>query len=430
MWIGIIEGKYYISATPIYIIDMTKKEFMFRGRYALVVAVIFLILVPSVIYGAIAANLIPNPINPNLGTRADGGTGKASGIIYNVAPELMEFHSEDGSGTWTTRTINVAIFKGIALDLNGYRDIKFVNITIYDPYLRPYTTISWEGDGGRIGDRPDLDFPETDSRNFRVDNGKIAVWHNSTGLRDSEGMLNFQAVYTFGSGIIPGTYSVDAYVADESNTVGRYIIDRTIFIIGEIPIKLYRGWNLVSLPLYPTSRLTASQLLEAVPYSVKISMWDESTQRYITHLKNVPFNDFNIIYGSSYFIKVTRDVTVSFTGTETDETTPPVTKGDNILYKTYMLPEYKTSIKAGWNICSIPYHLRTLTVDEFLANFTGIDHVVLWDAQIQRYISIGRNTIEASKQLPLGRGFYVLDYYDENWALTSVRSANPPPVEV
>jgi len=85
-------------------------------------------------------------------------------------------------------------------------------------------------------------------------------------------------------------------------------------------LRLYPGYNLISLPVYNTS-ITASELLNMIGGSAQsVFYFNTSSQRYVTYDRNlaefgIPQTDFQINPDAGYFVFVNEEVEVIFTGT-------------------------------------------------------------------------------------------------------------------
>ncbi len=418
--------------------DKTSKSAItrLRSRFALAVIIVTLILVlPVSILAAISYVAPDSPYNilkPD--TRAPRNeTGLAIGIVLNVEPEIRSIMAYEHTSGMNSGH-NVESFYGSVIDLNGAQDITYINITIYNPYLNPMTTIVWskaenmlpesnpgiilEGVGGLSPD------------NYYADNGRIICWRPGIDRDDinrniRDGIIEFQAVYTYGKGTIPGTYYIDLTVADETGTVGQYIIDDTTFINGETEIEMKKGWNLFSLPLYPLNDIYADDLLSRIPYSKKVTCWDGVGQRYISHLKSVPIYNFEIFYGVGYFIKVEADISITFHGTELDERDSTVEVGNNILLAHITYPPCLDELQKGWNLFGLPYHEHEKEASQLLARVANSQSIAKWNADTQSFTSAIKKVMENDFTVGPGEGYFILTTDKSRLGLGNIRAIDP-----
>jgi len=114
-------------------------------------------------------------------------------------------------------------------------------------------------------------------------------------------------------------------------------------------IALQAGWNMVSLPVSPTTPLTAEGLLRAINAQggqvTEIDRWHAGG--WNAHILGLPLNDFPIEVGRGYFVKATKASTLTITGYSL--TTAPV------LY-----------LSVGWNLVAFPYLPKTYTAESLI----------------------------------------------------------------
>lgn len=90
------------------------------------------------------------------------------------------------------------------------------------------------------------------------------------------------------------------------------------------PVKIIAGWNLLTLPLSPTEKLTAKTWLEEINLQggqvASVSKWEDS--RWETYTLDITTNDFPIEIGKAYFIKADKNSNWQMAG---EEQSRPVT---------------------------------------------------------------------------------------------------------
>lgn len=403
-----------------------------RSRLFLVIVVITFILTPLSILAAISYTTPTSPYN--IFNRSPGRLNKIDnkgitmGLVENVPPRIINFEVYN-HGTGINNKPNVISFSGKVIDYNMADDIEYIEITIYDPYMKPMTVISWNKQTDILmRSNPGIILEGIDNLPedlYFIDNGKILCWRVDNEGSISEGIIEFEGVYTFGKGCMPGHYYVDLYVADEREIVGRFVIDYVLYIEGEYTIKLYKGWNLISLPLYPSKRIYAEDILDMTPYSKKISYWDPVTQRFVTHLKSIPVRNFEIKYGCGYFIKVEKDTKLRFRGTVLDERNIHVNVGSYILNYHPIYPEYVNSVSIGWNCLGLPHHVGDINASTFVSMTPGAVIVAYWDPKTQMYKTYVNDVPISDLILHRGYGFFVLAYTSTKFQVSAVRGINP-----
>ena len=80
-------------------------------------------------------------------------------------------------------------------------------------------------------------------------------------------------------------------------------------------IDFVTGYNIIGIPLNDTSITDAASLASKIGDNcTQISKWDTVTQQYVTYIPGFPLNDFDIVGGDGYFVKMTGPATVIFAG--------------------------------------------------------------------------------------------------------------------
>ena len=96
-----------------------------------------------------------------------------------------------------------------------------------------------------------------------------------------------------------------------------------------VPVTLYQGWNLITCPL--EQDYTAETLGDAINSCTVVSMFNASTQTFLTHVVGTPHDDFSIEEGSGYFIYVNQTTTFTHVGLSIPEITVPIFKEWNLI---------------------------------------------------------------------------------------------------
>ncbi|MBA3043732.1 hypothetical protein FP804_01180 [archaeon] len=178
----------------------------------------------------------------------------------------------------------------------------------------------------------------------------IVVWKISLST------LGYFAKYTYPPNITTGTYRIVVSGNDEKNIV---IFEDTTFIYTTYKMTFKRGWNLIALPLQPKTRYTAELMMKEIEGCVRITRWDKDTQRYVSHIKALPINNFYIEPGEGYFVYVEKTSWLSLKGVA--------------------LPSMSIEMAQGWNIIAIPVKCCAGEV----CNITGSTRVTMFNETTQ-----------------------------------------------
>lgn len=261
--------------------------------------------------------------------------GKSGGGIRNVSPVLScvssvsEFENNiNRRETW----------QGTIMDRNGFWDIQYINVTIYYPNNTVAVKMSWNQSVSLPLSQPALS-----------GNG-IEAW------KILPSTVGYLIGYTYPANTSTGTYRIVVSVSDEKNTV---VFEDTTFVYTTHKIGFKRGWNLVSLPLQPKTRYTAELMMKEIEGCTRITRWDKDTQRYVSHIKALPINNFYIEPGEGYFVYVEKDTVFNLKG--------------------ITLPSLTVNLHQGWNLVSIPVKCYA----EDVCNLTGSTRVTMFNATTQ-----------------------------------------------
>ena len=133
------------------------------------------------------------------------------------------------------------------------------------------------------------------------------------------------------------------------------------------------GWNHISLPLEPNVAYKAESLCDEINNQggnvVEIDRWHQGG--WDGHICDQPFNNFDLILGSDYFIKSTSNSTWTFQGAEVTQPVP-------------------LNLQIGWNSIGIPHtgaYTAESLCDEIIAQgVTAVEidrwHQGGWDGHI------------------------------------------------
>jgi len=96
-----------------------------------------------------------------------------------------------------------------------------------------------------------------------------------------------------------------------------------------VPITLYKGWNLITCPL--EKEYTAETLGNAINNCTVITLFNASTQTFLTHIVGTPHDDFIIKDGIGYFIYVNSTTTFIHVGLSIPNITVPIFEEWNMI---------------------------------------------------------------------------------------------------
>jgi len=265
--------------------------------------------------------------------------GKSGGAIRNVSPVLLCVSSVSEFENLISMT---ETWQGTIMDRNGFWDIQDINVTVYYPNNTVAMKMSWNHSGFLPTSQPALQ-----------DDG-IGIW------KISPSTLGYFASYTYPPNITTGTYRIIVSGNDEKNTI---IFEDTTFVYTTFKIGFKGGWNLVALPLQPKTRYTADLLMKEINGATRITRWDKDTQRYVSHIKALPINNFYIEPGEGYFVYVEKDSIFNLKG--------------------ITLPSLTIGLHQGWNLVSIPVKYCA----EDVCNLTGSTRVTMFNETTQFFVT-------------------------------------------
>jgi hypothetical protein len=113
----------------------------------------------------------------------------------------------------------------------------------------------------------------------------------------------------------------------------------TATFLAVVTRTLSSGWNLIALPLQPTTTLTAESLLVDIANQggtcSEVSHWLNNSA-WNTHIMGSPRNIFNLVVGEAYFVNCTGAPSWQLRGTPLSASVP-------------------VDLAIGWNLLSVPY---------------------------------------------------------------------------
>src|SRR4030042_3103432 len=180
----------------------------------------------------------------------------------------------------------------------------------------------------------------------------------------------------------------------------------------EITFNLIQGLNGISLPYENTGINDAEGLCHSIPYCESVSHWDAQTQSFVTHDIGSTEDNFPLIPGYPYFVKITQDTPWTVSGSI------PVSVTFNLI----------TTDGTDINTVALPIFISNITTAEELGSaITNVDILWYWDAYNQGYaghpMGIGINNFSVYPGYP----YFVNITADTTWTLLSNKNpiANP-----
>ena len=164
---------------------------------------------------------------------------------------------------------------------------------------------------------------------------------------------------TFFSGLVDGTalWTIDDGNG-HSDTV-EFIINSSLY-----SMMFYQGWNLVTIPF--DNGWTAETMGENISGCTVVSMFDASTQTFLTHVVGVPHDNFPIVDGVGYFVYVDSESIFSLQDVPISSVTVPIYEDWNVI---------------GW------YHDYFTTAESLGENISGTTVVTMFDPVTQTFIT-------------------------------------------
>ncbi|MDI6917584.1 MAG: hypothetical protein QMC80_07285 [Thermoplasmatales archaeon] len=260
---------------------------------------------------------------------------QSGGAIRNVSPVLICISSVS---EFENNITTMETWQGTLMDRNGFWDIQQINVTVYYPNSTVAVEMSWSNPMFLPASQPALS------------DNDIVVW------KISPSTIGYLAGYTYPPNATTGTYRIIVSGNDEKD---RAVFEDTTLVYTTHKISFKSGWNLVALPLQPKTRYTAELLMKEIEGATRIARWDKATQRYVSHIKALPINNFYIEPGEGYFVYVEKDSQFNLKG--------------------IIPPSLTINMAQGWNLVSIPVKYCA----EEVCNLTGSTRVTMFNETTQ-----------------------------------------------
>ena len=159
-----------------------------------------------------------------------------------------------------------------------------------------------------------------------------------------------------------------------------------------VTINLYQDWNLVTVPL--DNGWTAETLGQNISGCSVVTMFEGSTQTFVTHVVGTPHDDFPIVDGGGYFIYLGHDSYLNMTSLPITTVTVPIYTGWDLV---------------GW------YHDSVTTAESLGTHITGCTIVSMFNATSQTFTSHVVGTPHDNFPVTPGMGVFVYATSDSTW---------------
>ena len=197
------------------------------------------------------------------------------------------------------------------------------------------------------------------------DNGNISggnYWSNYTGID------------TNGDGIGETPYNISG-----GDNQDRYPFVETLIFMG-----LPQGWNLITVPF--ANAWTAETLGQNINDCTTVTVYNSSTQTFITHVVGTPHDDFPIMDGVGYFISVTMDSV--------------------FVIRDVPLMNISVTIDEDWNLIGW-CHETTSTAESLGQAINGTTVVIMFNSSTQTFLTHVVGTPHDNFNIERGMGLFI-----------------------
>ncbi|MCP4109700.1 MAG: hypothetical protein GY749_29975 [Desulfobacteraceae bacterium] len=181
------------------------------------------------------------------------------------------------------------------------------------------------------------------------------------------------------------------------------IIFQFVFVTGKafaLTFELKKGVNGISVPYEDSGLTDAEKLANSIPNCNLVKYWDVSQQKYVEHLKGSSANNFNVIAGNPYFVRVTTYTNWTPPGQVAVHKDFELTKGPTTSINAVSVPIGRTDLETAENL-----------IDEIPSCYT----IWKWDNSKQAYIGHPNNTNINNFDIIPGHSYFVDMMDDRTW---------------
>ena len=164
------------------------------------------------------------------------------------------------------------------------------------------------------------------------------------------------------------------------------LMDPVIFM------ELGQGWNLITVPF--ENNWSAETLGQNISMCTVVTLFNASTQTFLTHVIGTSHDDFPINGGVGYFVYCTTDHIFSIYNQS-------ITSVNITIYENWNL--------IGW------YHDYTTTAESLGDNITGSSVVIMFDSETQMFVTHVINTPHDNFNIERGMGLFIYTSESSIW---------------
>ena len=193
---------------------------------------------------------------------------------------------------------------------------------------------------------------------------------------------NYTGIDTNGDGIGETPYNIS----------GGENQDRYPFVNPLISMRLSQGWNLITVPF--NNSWTAETLGKNISDCNVVSMFNASTQTFITHVVGAPHDNFPVENGIGYFVYVTIDSV--------------------FVIRDVSIASITVSIEEDWNLIGW-CHETTTTAESLGQEINGTTVVVMFNSSTQTFLTHVVGTPHDNFIIECGMGLFIYTSESSMW---------------
>ena len=190
----------------------------------------------------------------------------------------------------------------------------------------------------------------------------------------------------------PGTYTVKAKAKDNYGAESSWSESLLMNITTFFTAPLYGEWNLITVPR--DTEWTAETLGKNISGCSVVSMFEGSTQIFVSHVVGSPHDDFPILDGVGYFIYLGHDSYLNMT---------------NLPITTVNVPIYTGWDLVGW------YHDSATTAESLGSHIIDCSIVSMFNGSTQTFLSHVVGSPHDNFPVTQGMGLFIYATSDSTW---------------
>ena len=189
-----------------------------------------------------------------------------------------------------------------------------------------------------------------------------------------------------------GNYSFSIYVRDEEDNINMSLGYWFMVANFEQSFTFSPGWNLITIPL--AHDWTAENLGDNITDCLVVTLFNASTQTFLTHVVGTPHDNFPILDGVGYFVYVSNTSNLTVSG--------------------YPLGSVSVSVEDEWNIIGW-YHDYSTTAESLGENISTCSVVIMFNASTQIFLTHVVGSPHDNFIIEQGMGLYVYTTESSIW---------------